>query len=506
MAVRSGVFLPTNSLFHERYRIVRGIKAGAMGAVHEARDERTNSPCALKTMLPGVLDDETARNRFEQEARITGDIRSDHIVRVTDAGVDEETGMPFLVMELLQGEEIGSLIKKRGHIPIDEALLYLTQVALALDKAHAASIVHRDLKPGNLFLTQRDDGSPCVKILDFGIAKLMSEGQTHATQTVGTPMYMAPEQIIGKSALIGAPTDILSLAHITYTMLVGESYWHEEAKKVGVYALIQHVVTGPSELPTKRAARRRGMILPDWFDSWFARATANHPDDRFQRATEAMAEFKDQFQESGPMSFRQGPRPRREASSSDITLIPEELDEAKESVSRASGARTSEARASEARASEARASEVSSTTRKPVEVDAAPVSLRTARRSRWVPALVAVTCLMSTVALGLGVKMFLAQPSGPPLIAERAFQGALPPVPEVKPPPAPTASAAPPPLDEPMEVHTEAPKPAATPAAVVVPQAGTSNPVPTGKTLPTTPTSTKSPPTKPTYVPPGSID
>ncbi len=246
MAVRSGVFLPTNSLFHERYRILRGIKAGAMGAVHEARDERTNSPCALKTMLPGVLDDETARTRFEQEARITGDIRSDHIVRVTDAGVDDETGMPFLVMELLQGEELGSLLKKRGPFPIADTLLYLTQVALALDKAHAASIVHRDLKPGNLFLTQRDDGSPCVKILDFGIAKLMSEGQTHATQTVGTPMYMAPEQIIGKSALIGAPTDVLSLVHITYTLLTGESYWHEEAKKVGVYALIQNVVAGPA--------------------------------------------------------------------------------------------------------------------------------------------------------------------------------------------------------------------------------------------------------------------
>ncbi|HRI64399.1 MAG TPA: serine/threonine-protein kinase, partial [Polyangium sp.] len=408
MAVRSGLFLPTNSLFHERYRIVRGIKAGAMGAVHEARDERTNSPCALKTMLPGILDDETARSRFEQEAKITGDIRSDHIVRVTDAGVDDTTGMPFLVMELLQGEELGSLLKKRGPFPLEDTLLYLTQVSLALDKAHAAGIVHRDLKPGNLFLTQRDDGSPCVKILDFGIAKLMSEGQTHATQTVGTPMYMAPEQIIGKSALIGAPTDVLSLAHITYTLLTGEAYWNEEAKKVGVYALIQHVVAGPAELPTTRALRRRGVTLPDWFDLWFARATANHPDDRFQRATEAMGDFKEQYAESGPQSFRVGPRPRREmASSSDLT-IPAPTDQP---------------------------SEVSSTTRKPVEMERPPpMSLRTVRRSRWVPALIGVTCLMSTVAIGLAVKMVLGG-SEPPLIAERAFGGALPPGPEVKAPP-----------------------------------------------------------------------
>lgn len=473
MAVRTGVFLPTNSLFHERYRIVRGIKAGAMGAVHEARDERTNSPCALKTMLPGVLDDETARTRFEQEAKITGEIRSDHIVRVTDAGVDEESGMPFLVMELLQGEELGSLLKKRGHFPIDETLLYLTQVSLALDKAHAASIVHRDLKPGNLFLTTRDDGSPCVKILDFGIAKLMSEGQTHATQTVGTPMYMAPEQIIGKSALIGGPTDVLSLGHITYTLLTGESYWHEEAKKVGVYALIQNVVAGPAEPPTKRALRRRGITLPDWFDVWFARATANHPDDRFQRATEAMAEFKENYAESGPQSFRYGPRPRREmASSSDITLVPP-LDQP---------------------------SEVSATN-KPVEVERPAPSLRTVRRSRWVPALIGLTFLMSTIAIGLAVKMIMAGPSELQL-AERAFSGGLPPGPTVKAPPPASSAAVPVATEEPVEFHPETPKPPTTVAtAPTVP--ATSNPVPTGKTTATTKVGPK---TTPTYVPPGSID
>src|SRR5690349_9268449 len=132
MAAPSVVFLPSGTLFHERYRVLRGIKAGAMGAVHEARDERTNSLCALKVMLPGVLDDVVLRDRFAQEAKITGEIRSDHVTRVTDAGVDEGTDMPFLVMELLHGEEIGTLLKKRGHIPIDEALIYLAQVALAL--------------------------------------------------------------------------------------------------------------------------------------------------------------------------------------------------------------------------------------------------------------------------------------------------------------------------------------------------------------------------------------
>jgi serine/threonine-protein kinase len=305
MGAPSVVFLSSGTLFHDRYRVLRGIKAGAMGAVHEARDERTNSLCALKVMLPGVLEDAILRDRFAQEAKITGEIRSDHVVRVTDAGVDAVTGMPFLVMELLHGEELGALLKKRGHIPIDEALLYLSQVALALDKAHAQGIVHRDLKPGNLFIAQRDDGSPCVKILDFGIAKLVSEGaHTHSTQAVGTPTYMAPEQIIGNSRDIGPCTDIHALGHIVYAMLTGEAYWQEEAREIGVYALIKRVVDGPVELPTVRALRRRGMTLPPWFDGWFARATALHPQDRFARATEAIADLREQYHESGPDSFR----------------------------------------------------------------------------------------------------------------------------------------------------------------------------------------------------------
>lgn len=305
MAAPSVVFLSSGTLFHDRYRVLRGIKAGAMGAVHEARDERTNSLCALKVMLPGVLEDQILRDRFAQEAKITGEIRSDHVVRVTDAGIDAATGMPFLVMELLHGDELGSLLKKRGFIPIDESLIYLAQVALALDKAHAGGIVHRDLKPGNLFIAQRDDGSPCVKILDFGIAKLISEGaNTHSTQAVGTPTYMAPEQIIGNSRDIGPGTDIHALAHIVYTMLTGEAYWQQEAREIGVYALIKRVVDGPVELPTARALRRRGMTLPPWFDGWFARATALHPEDRFARATEAIAELREQYHESGPDSFR----------------------------------------------------------------------------------------------------------------------------------------------------------------------------------------------------------
>ncbi len=163
--------LQQDVLFHGRYRVVRSIKAGGMGAVYEVIDEATNSRRALKVMLPGSIEKPELRARFALEARVTGDVESDHIVRISDAGIDQATGMPFLVMELLRGEELGAIVKKRGPLPPVEVVTYLYQAALALDKAHAASIVHRDIKPANLFLVHRDDGSPCVKILDFGIAR-----------------------------------------------------------------------------------------------------------------------------------------------------------------------------------------------------------------------------------------------------------------------------------------------------------------------------------------------
>jgi serine/threonine-protein kinase len=285
--------LPVGTVFHDRYRILRGISAGAMGAVHEVRDEKTNSRCALKVMLPGVVEDPDLRARFAQEARITGEIRSDHIVRVTDADIDAATGMPFLVMELLHGEELGKLLRERGTLTAEEVVAYLSQVALALDKAHAAGIVHRDLKPGNLFVTYRDDGSPCVKILDFGIAKLIAARghQSQTTKTMGTPLYMAPEQIRGKGSVTHR-TDLYALGHIAYVLLAGEAYWTPEAKELELYPFIMRLLEGPPEPAVERAARRRGVRLPAGFDAWFLRATARAPEERFERATAAIAALK----------------------------------------------------------------------------------------------------------------------------------------------------------------------------------------------------------------------
>ncbi len=163
-----------------------------MGAIYEVIHIETQRRRALKIMLPHVLRSVELRERFKREARVAAEVESEFIVDVFDAGVDDTTQMPFLVMELLRGEELGKRLKRVGRLPSGEALAYLYQTALALDKTHRASIVHRDLKPENIFLMEREDGPPRVKVLDFGVAKLLAEGATSggSTEVVGTPTYM----------------------------------------------------------------------------------------------------------------------------------------------------------------------------------------------------------------------------------------------------------------------------------------------------------------------------
>ena len=240
-------------------------------------------------MLGHTADREELRERFFRESRALAQIGSEYIVDVLDAGVDPESGVPFLVMERLHGIDLGRLIAERGELNSNETLLYLWQAALALDRTHRAAIVHRDLKASNLFLTEREDGTPLVKVLDFGVAKIMRTDATSegGTQAVGTPMYMAPEQFRSEGR-ISAATDIYALGLLAYLMLVGKHYWREEREICeNPYAFAAVVAGGPREVPSLRAAGC-GSALPAGFDAWFAQATAFRPEDRFGSATEAI--------------------------------------------------------------------------------------------------------------------------------------------------------------------------------------------------------------------------
>ncbi len=288
--------LVEGALFAGRYRIVRMIAQGGMGAVYEVIHTETNRRRALKVMHPHIFESDELRERFKREARVAADIESDHIIDVSDAGIDEVSRTPFMVMEFLRGEELGKRIKRIGPLPFAEVLIYLRQTALALDKTHAASIVHRDLKPDNLFLTHSDEGSPRVKILDFGVAKVVAEGATgQGTQSLGTPLYMAPEQFY-PNARVTPAVDIFAFGLVAYTLLVGVPYWRPESTAAGgLVPFITMAIHGPKAPPVERAATL-GVNLPCSFDEWFFRATAFKPEARFGLASEAVVALEKVFE------------------------------------------------------------------------------------------------------------------------------------------------------------------------------------------------------------------
>jgi serine/threonine-protein kinase len=196
-----------------------------MGQVFEARHLQLNQPVAIKTLLPHALRNPELVARFEQEARATVRIQSEHVVKVLDVGQDR--GSPLMVMEYLEGQDLAATLKRRGPLPLAEAVTYVLQACEALAEAHKHGIVHRDLKPANLFLTARADGSPLVKVLDFGISKATlasglgpSGGLTMDSSVMGSPNYMSPEQL-KNSKDVDARTDVWSLGLVLYELLSG---------------------------------------------------------------------------------------------------------------------------------------------------------------------------------------------------------------------------------------------------------------------------------------------
>jgi serine/threonine protein kinase len=170
-------------------------------------------------------------------------------------------------------------------------VLYLTQAAYGLDRTHAEGIVHRDLKPENLFITYRDDGSPRLKLLDFGIAKVLGEPGERTRGILGTPLFISPEQVHGERS-ISPRTDVYALAHIAYNLLTGEPYWRqEESEAETMMPVLLKAMKGHTQPATVRAMQRRGVTLPPAFDAWFDKATAVDPDARHHGALAMVIEL-----------------------------------------------------------------------------------------------------------------------------------------------------------------------------------------------------------------------
>ena len=219
-----GGALSPGDVVAQKYRVERVIGRGGMGVVVQAWHLDFDERVAIKFLLPTGGDAEAARERFGREARATFKLKGEHAVRVIDVG-ETESGMPFIVMEYLEGSDLADILAELKRLPIGDAVDYILQACDAVAEAHAQGIVHRDLKPENLFVTHRPDGSPAVKVLDFGLSKVRTSSGaralTTANQVMGTPHYMSPEQWLG-AADVGPPADLWALAVILYELITGQ--------------------------------------------------------------------------------------------------------------------------------------------------------------------------------------------------------------------------------------------------------------------------------------------
>lgn len=220
--VRFGTGLPPGSVIDNRYTIERLVGTGGMGSVYLARQHAMDRPVALKILHPRLGEDRSAAQRFNIEVRATAKLRSPHTITVHDFG-QTERGSLYLTMEYLEGATLASVLDHSGALEPERAVRIALQICHSLSEAHDKGIIHRDLKPENIFLVERDGRLDFVKVLDFGIAKVLgADGGHKLTKSgvvYGTPLYMSPEQAAGKE--VDGRSDIYALGSLLYEMLAG---------------------------------------------------------------------------------------------------------------------------------------------------------------------------------------------------------------------------------------------------------------------------------------------
>lgn len=260
-----------------RYALKREIGRGGMGVVWEAFDQMLRRPVAVKLMMPENAVSYAARRNFEQEATTVARLRNEHIVQVHDYGIDD--GSPYIVMELLEGEDLESRLGREGRLPAAIVLSLVRQISSGLEAASAAGIVHCDLKPANVFLARGTSGET-VKILDFGVGWRLFEGRDWPGSRLGTPPYMSPEQVRG--AVPHPLADLWSLGVIVYRALTGHLPFSSEDLAKLLISICADAFPPPSSLDA--------ALLPG-FDGFFERALAKDRTRRFQSCRELCAAF-----------------------------------------------------------------------------------------------------------------------------------------------------------------------------------------------------------------------
>ena len=271
----------------DKYIIEHTLGEGGMGVVYAARHTELERRVAIKFLLPEFAEHAMAAERFRREARAVARMHGEHVCRVLDVGT-LESGIPFMVMEHLDGGDLASELARRGRLPLTEAVGYVLEACEAVAEAHAAGIIHRDLKPANLFLENRADGSRRIKVLDFGVSKsLLERGDgskvlTTASSLVGSPLYMSPEQL-ECARDVDVRADIWALGVVLYELLMGVPPFQGETIPQLVAAVLQATPMRPLD-----------DSVPAELTEVVQRALAKRRDDRYSSVAElalALAPF-----------------------------------------------------------------------------------------------------------------------------------------------------------------------------------------------------------------------
>ncbi len=275
--------VPLGTVIAGKYRVDQVLASGGMGVILTGHHVLLDQPIAVKMLRPTALENPELVARFSREARAAAKLKSEHVARVIDVGALDD-GAPYMVMEYLDGTDLSRLVKERGALPAEEAIDYVLQACVALAEAHGLGIIHRDLKPANLFVIRGPDDEPMVKVLDFGISKVLrqpddaelTDNLTQTSMLMGSPHYMSPEQL-KNAKQVDARSDVWSMGAVLFKLLTGVNSFEAATTPE---LCVQILMGEPRRLTLCRAD------LPQALEDVIARCLAKDPAARYASVSE----------------------------------------------------------------------------------------------------------------------------------------------------------------------------------------------------------------------------